>query len=71
MPAVDGVPTTNKFITDADLLEKLTVLQLFKNIPEFCKSKVHYRVQNSQSFVPTLNQINPVNSPTLSVKDTF
>ena len=35
MPAVDVFPTTNKLITDAVLLQKLTVRQLVKNVPEF------------------------------------
>ena len=34
MPAVDVFPTTNKLITDALLLERLTV-QLVKNILDF------------------------------------
>jgi len=37
--------TTNKPITDAVLLEKLTVPQLVKTSRMFCKSKVRYIVK--------------------------
>jgi hypothetical protein len=51
MPAVDVVPTTNKLITDAVFLDKLTVPQLDKNVPIiFCNSKVHYRVKTAHHW---------------------
>jgi hypothetical protein len=51
MPAVDVVSTTNKLITDAVLLEKLTVPQLVKNVPViFCNFKVHYSVKTARHW---------------------
>jgi len=71
MPAVNVVPTTNKLITDAVLLENLTVSQLVKLPPTFLQLQNSLLCSKIQSFVPILKQITPVHGPILSVKDPF
>jgi hypothetical protein len=47
-------------LSNRNILEKLIVVKLFKELLAFRNTKFHYRADNSLPLVPVLSQINPV-----------